>query len=281
MTHAAASLPPRDYELDDTQFDFLRKLVGEKTGIVLSDAKRELVHGRLTRRIRALRLTGFADYCTLLRENPEQEISEFINAITTNLTSFFREMHHFDFLRDEAVPAWTRGARQGRIRIWSAGCSTGEEPYSISMTLHEALGQRLPDIAVLATDIDTNVLDTAQAGIYPTERIENIPDRYRQYFLRGSGTNHDKVRIKPHVADLIRFKQLNLMAPWPVKGPFELIFCRNVVIYFNKDTQRQLFARFADVLAPGGHLIIGHSETLFNICDRFDLIGRTIYRKRT
>jgi len=279
MQGTAAVIAPREYELEDSQFDFLRKLVGRQAGIVLTDAKRELVHGRITRRIRALKLGGFADYCALLRDNPDAEIGEFINAITTNLTAFFREMHHFEFLAKEALPRWLQRPTE-RLRIWSAGCSTGEEPYSIAMTLHEGLGRRVGDAAILATDIDTNVLDTARRGIYAADRVEGVPDRYRRYLQRGKGNNAGKVRVKPEIAELIRFRQLNLMGPWPVKGPFQIVFCRNVVIYFNKDTQRQLFQRFADVIEPGGFLVIGHSETLFNICDRFDLIGRTIYRKR-
>ncbi|MGD9601900.1 MAG: protein-glutamate O-methyltransferase CheR [Gammaproteobacteria bacterium] len=279
MQGTAPLITPREYELEDAQFEFLSKLVGQQTGIVLTDAKRELVHGRITRRIRALKLGGFADYCALLRDDPDAEIGEFINAITTNLTAFFREMHHFEFLATEALPRWLQRSAD-RLRVWSAGCSTGEEPYSIAMTLHEGLGRRVGDAAILATDIDTNVLDTARQGVYLAERVEGVPDRYRRYLQRGRGPNADKVRVKPEVADLIRFRQLNLMQPWPVRGPFQIVFCRNVVIYFNKDTQRQLFQRFADVIEPGGFLVIGHSETLFNICDRFDLIGRTIYRKR-
>lgn len=269
-----------DYLLGDGQFEYLRKLVGEHAGISLSDAKRELVHGRLSRRIRALRLGGFDDYCALLRDRPEEEMGEFINAITTNLTAFFREMHHFEFLQETVVPEWMK--RQGsspRARLWSAGCSTGEEPYSIAMSLHAALGGRTENLAILATDIDTNVLTTARAGIYGEERTDAFPPEYRRYLLRGTGSNSAMVRVKPEIGALIRFGQLNLMERWPVKGPLDVVFCRNVVIYFNKDTQRRLFARLADVIAPGGYLVIGHSETLYNICDRFELVGRTVYRR--
>ncbi len=277
----SALAAPRDYVLDQPQFNFLRQLVNERTGIVLSDAKQEMVYGRLMRRIRALGLPGFAEYCALLRQHPEQEIGALINAITTNLTSFFREPHHFDFLRDVALPEWVRTkGRVPRARLWSAGCSTGEEPYSVAMTVYEALGRRAENVAILGTDIDTNVLALAETGIYPLERIDSLEASYRASFLRGTGANRDKIKVKPEIAGLIRFRPLNLVGHWPVIAPVDLVFCRNVVIYFNKNTQRQLFARFANALTPGGYLIIGHAETLFNISERFELIGRTIYRKR-
>jgi chemotaxis protein methyltransferase CheR len=269
-----------EFQLGVGQFEFLRQLVGKHAGIELSDAKRELVHGRLSRRIRVLRLQGFDDYCKLLRERPAEEMGEFINAITTNLTSFFRETHHFDFLRQTLVPAWVkRDGTAPRARIWSAGCSTGEEPYSIAITLHDALGGETERVAILATDIDTNVLATAKRGTYAVELIDTMPPEYRRYLLRGAGCNAAMIRIKPEICGLIRFRQLNLMGRWPVNGPLDVVFCRNVVIYFNKDTQRRLFARYADVIAPGGYLIIGHSETLYNVCDRFELVGRTVYRR--
>lgn len=281
MTEAAEALGAREFEFADRHFQFLRRMVGAHAGINLSEAKRELVYGRISRRIRALGMRDFDAYCRLLEEAPDGEMGNFINAITTNLTAFFREEHHFDFLRDELIPAWTmRGARP-RVRIWSAGCSTGEEPYSIAMTLREHMpATALADVAVLATDIDTNVLAHAQAGVYDASRVENLPRaRLQQWFRRGRGPNADKVRVVPELQQLIRFRQLNLMQEWPVKGPVDLIFCRNVVIYFDKPTQRRLFARFAEKLAPRGYLIIGHSETLYNVSEAFELVGRTVYRK--
>jgi len=266
------------FQLEDRHFKFLRAVILERTGIALSEAKRELVYGRLTRRIRALKLASFDEYYALLRTSPDAEMGEFVNAITTNLTSFFRESHHFEFLRDAAIPEWLNNkGRNPRIRIWSAGCATGEEPYSIAMTLRETLGTQAGDTLVLATDIDTNVLATARAGIYPQSCGENIPAPYRRWIQRGFDSNRDKLRIRQPVADMIRFNPLNLMESWPVKGPLDAVFCRNVVIYFDKDTQRRLFARFAEVITPGGYLVIGHSETLSN---EFDLVGRTIYRKK-
>ena len=282
MADAAELISDRDFGFTNRHFEFLRKMVGQHAGINLSEAKRELVYGRIARRIRALNLQGFDEYCRLLEEAPDEEIGNFINAITTNLTAFFREDHHFEFLRDTLVPEWTKkGNGRPHVRIWSAGCSTGEEPYSIAMTLRESMAPGATgDVAVLATDIDTNVLATAEAGVYDASRVESMSRaRLSKWFRRGRGANADKVKVVPDLQELIRFRQLNLMQEWPVRGPFDLIFCRNVVIYFDKPTQRKLFARFAEKIAPRGYLIIGHSETLYNVSEEFELVGRTIYRK--
>lgn len=266
----------------DGDFDFIRRLVMERTGISLADHKRELVYGRLSKRLRVLELESFGQYCSYL-ENHDEELHELVNAITTNLTAFFRESYHFDHLRESVLPELLRSnAGSRRIRIWSAGCSTGEEPYSIAMTVREMVPEsREWDVKILATDIDTNVLERAKSGTYPDDRIKDVPDHYRRCFLnRGSGDNAGKVRVRDEIRDMITFRQLNLMEEWPMRGPFDVIFCRNVVIYFDKPTQRRLFERYANILQPNGHLFIGHSETLFKVSDRFDLIGRTIYRRR-
>jgi chemotaxis protein methyltransferase CheR len=271
----------RDLVYTDADFKFICKLVMENTGIALSDRKRDLVYGRLAKRLRSLGMQSFDQYCAHVSVN-EDELNELVNAITTNQTAFFREAHHFDYLRATLLPKlmqYTSAHR--RLRIWSAGCSTGEEPYSIAMVLREVLpaGQGW-DARILATDIDSNVLAKAQQGIYPEEWASGIPERYlRRNFRRGQGDNAGMVRVNDDVRSLISFRQLNLIQDWPMRGPFDMIFCRNVVIYFDKPTQRRLFNRYADLLADGGHLFIGHSETLFNVCDRFTLIGRTIYRK--
>jgi len=272
----------REFEFTSADFAFIAATVGRCAGIALGAHKRNLVYGRLARRLRALQLDSFEQYCELLKSpEGEGEIGLMVNAITTNMTSFFRESHHFDHLRGllERRAASRTPGTQPRLRIWSAGCSTGEEPYSIAMTLREAFKDQLAgwDIRILATDIDTHVLATAQAGIYPDERSSAIPASYRvRYTEGGSG---ETLVMSATLRSLIAFKPLNLLEDWPMKGPFDAIFCRNVVIYFDKPTQRRLFNRFADILRPDGWLYIGHSETLFRVCDRFAPAGRTVYRK--
>jgi chemotaxis protein methyltransferase CheR len=272
----------REFVFSDADFSALRALVRKHTGISLSDAKRELVYGRLSRRLRALGLRSFSDYRELLTSDEQgQEFVEFCNAITTNLTSFFRESHHFDYLRDQVlVPLAKRGPGQ-RLRIWSAGCSTGEEPYSIAMTIREALpeGGR-HDIRILATDLDSDVLARARSGIYTQERVQGLSAERRGTFFReqreGSAVRHV---IRADLGELITFNQLNLMHQLPMKGPLDVIFCRNVIIYFDKDTQRDLFRRYAQLQRPGDILFLGHSESMFTVSDDYTLVSRTIYRR--
>mgnify|MGYP001013569799 FL=1 len=226
----------------------------------------------------------FDDYCRLLETGGEDnpELGEFVNALTTNLTSFFREQHHFEFLGRELLPALMRerSLSARRIRIWSAGCSTGEEPYSIAMVVRETLPSVGWDAKILATDLDSNVLATAQRGVYDEARIKDLPEaRARRWFQKGRGTQSGQVRVAPDLQDMIVFRRLNLMLDWPMSGPFDVIFCRNVVIYFDKPTQRTLFERFADLLTERGHLFVGHSESLFKVTDRFAPLGKTIYRR--
>ena len=270
----------QEYTFTDAHFDLLRKLVGKYAGISLNDTKRQLVYGRLARRIRAMNLSGFDAYCALVRNEDSDEIENFVNAITTNLTSFFREHHHFEYLAQHVVPMLLRtNAASRRIRVWSAGCSSGEEPYSIAMTLLDALGSHCDwDIKVLATDIDSNVVATAAAGIYPPNRQQGLSETQLKRWFTSAGGGSKNLRVKDEVRRLIRFAPLNLMHPWPFKGPLDVVFCRNVVIYFDKPTQKRLFARYADVLATHGYLFVGHSETMFGTSTRFDLIGRTTYR---
>lgn len=272
----------REFELTDRDFDYLRDLVGQHTGITLGDHKRQLVYGRLAKRLRELQLANFAEYCRYVENHTDSELSEVINAITTNLTSFFRENHHFEHLAEHALLDRREcNAPTRRLRIWSAGCSTGEEPYSIAMTLAETFPDRAGwDMRILATDIDSQVLAKAQSGVYPDERIKDLPpSRAKRWFSRGTGVNAGKVKVSSKLQELISFKQLNLMNEWPMRGPFDIIFCRNVVIYFDKPTQRKLFDRYADLLAPNGYLYVGHSESLHGTSERFKLIGRTIYQK--
>ena len=270
----------REFELGDAEFETIRRLVGERTGIVLSDAKRDMVYGRLARRLRALGLRSFRDYLEHLQAGDDEEMVAFTNALTTNLTAFFREPHHFEYLQQTLLPALLQH-KQGnrRLRIWSAGCSTGEEPYSIAMVVRETVPEDW-DVKILATDLDSDVVRHAREGIYRAERVEGLSrERLRRWVRRGRGDKAGLVRMAPALRQLITFKTLNLMEPWPMRGPFDFIFCRNVVIYFSKDTQRVLFDRFADLLPADGHLFIGHSESLHRVTDRFRLLGQTIYRK--
>ncbi len=272
----------REFVLTDENFDRIRQAVREHTGISLSDAKRELVYSRLSRRLRKLGIDSFDAYCEVLGQGDGTELTEFINAITTNLTAFFREAHHFDYLARTVLPEITsRKAQNRRLRIWSAGCSTGEEPYSIAITVLESLPRVADwDVRILATDLDSNVIAHARQGIYKRERIEGLSQaRIQRWFRKGRGQNEGMVKVVPELTRLITFRQLNLMHEWPMRGPFDIIFCRNVVIYFDKDVQRRLFERFHRVLDRNGHLFIGHSESLFKVTDRFRLIGKTIYER--
>lgn len=276
-----SSVYEREFTFTRSDFEFIRKTVGERTGIVLSEHKVDMVYGRLARRLRQLKLDNFKEYFKYIEQENDQELVEFTNALTTNLTAFFREPHHFEFLATTGISELARRRNNKRLRIWSAGCSTGEEPYTIAMTLCEALPSiRSWDAKILATDLDSNVVSKAKEGIYDQERVNGISkQRLNRWFRKGSGKNAGRVRVSPDLQALITFKQLNLMHKWPMTGPFDIIFCRNVVIYFNKDTQRTLFERYANILADDGYLIVGHSETLHNVTDRFKLLGKTVYKK--
>jgi chemotaxis protein methyltransferase CheR len=275
------SLEEREFPLLDRDFTTIAALVRERAGIVLGERKRDLVYGRLSRRLRMLRCSSFADYCHLL-EGPdgEDERRVMLNAITTNLTQFFRESHHFEHFSRDALPAIMRArdAGQRRIRIWSAGCSSGEEPYSTAISVREVMGNAAGwDVKILATDIDTEVIARAKAGRYDADRIAAIPaairPRYVHHLPAGGFEMADNLK------SLIVFNPLNLLDEWPMQRAFDVIFCRNVVIYFDAATQRALIERFAQILVPGGWLYVGHSETLFRVSAHFDHLGRTIYRR--
>ncbi|MGO9947878.1 MAG: CheR family methyltransferase [Steroidobacteraceae bacterium] len=270
-----------EFELTDSEFKRLRELVHARTGIALSEAKRELLYGRLARRLRKLKLNSFAEYCRLVESDDSAELQELTNAITTNLTSFFREDYHFKQLAAEALPQiQSKRLGERRIRLWSAGCSTGEEPYSLAIVMRETLARLAGwDIKLLATDIDSKVVATATEGVYASDRFKGVaPERVRSWFRDVAG-RPGFLAASDELKSLITFKQLNLLDPWPVKGPFDVIFCRNVVIYFDKATQRGLFDRMADLQEPGGWLFIGHSENLLNVTRRYKLVGRTVYRR--
>ena len=275
----------REFLFTEKDFNTLRTLVGKHAGINLTEAKRELVYGRLARRLRQLGLKSFDQYCDLLQSGDDEEIEIFTNAITTNLTSFFREAHHFDFLRQELLPAWLKSEKnqdRSSFRVWCAGCSTGEEPYTIAMTVMEVLAsQPAVKLRLLATDLDSKVLQAAARGVYDTQRVEKMESfRLKKWFMKGTGPNQGKVRVAPKLQAAIRFQQHNMVHQAPPKGTtFDVVFCRNVVIYFDKLTQIEVFNRFADCLAPDGHLFVGHSESLFQKSDRFKLVSQSTYQR--
>jgi chemotaxis protein methyltransferase CheR len=270
--------------LSDNDFQFICDFVYQRSGIVLADHKREMVYRRFTRIVRERKLSSFSDYCALLKQQPEQEENYFINAITTNLTSFFREQHHFDYLKAHEIPKLLKeNAHNKRIRVWSSASSTGEEPYSLAMTFLEAMTNDIArwDVKILATDIDSNVLTTCKNGVYDNKKLGDLSDNYKKkYFHKGLGEqNHNLYKVDKKLSQLLTFKQLNLLHEWPMKGPFDVIFCRNVIIYFDKPTQEDLFARYYQMLKPGGLLMLGHSENLGSYQQYFETVGRTMFRK--
>ena len=279
MVKAAVNYREKEFPMTDKDFQRIVKLAGHYTGIVLGEHKRDMVYGRVARRVRKLNLDSFSNYLDFLENNPQQELSSFINVITTNLTSFFRENHHFDFLLKRVLPEIKRkNFASKRMRIWSAGCSTGQEPYSIAITLRKLGIPSDWDIKVLATDLDSEVLAKAQAAIYSVTDVDGLDNiTVKNYFQRSE--ERRKVKVKESVKRHIHFKRLNLLEKWPMSGPFDFIFCRNVVIYFDKPTQKVLFDRYAEILAIGGYLFVGHSENLHGISERFENLGNTIYRK--
>ncbi len=271
--------PDKEFEFTTDDFNYLRGIVTKTTGIVAPDDKYTMYYSRLARRLRSLGLADFTAYREFLKQNQETESIELVNAVTTNLTSFFREKHHFEYIRETLIPERIRSNNR-KLRVWSAGCSTGEEPYTIAMTLMQAIPdpQRW-DIKILATDIDSNVLKTGSAGIYNANRVVDLDKGLlRRFFKQGSGSNEGKVKINQDLGRLIQFRQLNLLQDWPMNNKMDFIFCRNVVIYFDKETKSKLVDRFADQLQAQGILFMGHSESLYKSSDRFDLLGKTIYR---
>lgn len=269
----------KEFEFTREDFDYLRQVVSDTTGIVSSDDKYTMYYSRLAARLRALGLTDFRAYRDYLSKHPETESIELINSLTTNLTSFFREKHHFDYLGDTLI-AQKKQKNERRLRIWSAGCSSGEEAYSIAITLQQALMDiKQWDIRILASDIDSQVLRTAQDGVYDASRLANLDEALmKRYFEPVSDDSRDGVRVNESIRRMIQFRQLNLLHAWPMQEKFDLIFCRNVVIYFSGQTKSELVDRFADQLVAGGLLMMGHSESLYRTSSRFELLGKTIYQ---
>jgi chemotaxis protein methyltransferase CheR len=271
------------FDLSENEFLLFKQLIYRETGIYMSDKKKKLIVARLSKRLRALNLSNFTQYYEYLNEagNADNEIVNLINRITTNKTDFFRERHHFDFLLNELFPkmiAESRSGGQRKLRIWSAGCSSGEEPYTIAMTVLEAFkAERGWDIKILATDLDTEILQKAIDGVYPTQAIVPVPKEYiPRYFIRTG----DMYELNQEVKSLIAFRRLNLMdESFPMKNPFDIIFCRNVIIYFDAQTKDALLAKYHKYLKDGGYMFIGHSESLMHMKDSFRYLKHTIYQK--
>ncbi len=265
-----------NFEFNERDFRRVCRMIYARAGIHLAEHKRDMVYSRLARRIRVRGLSRFSDYLDLVEADPDSEEQAFINALTTNLTSFFREAHHFDALREQlrAVP------RGGLTDIWCCAASTGEEPWSLAITACEAFATDTPPVRILATDIDTNALATAAAGTYGIERITDLsPERKRRFFLRGTGPNEGTARVKPFLRQLVEFRQLNLLGnDYGVNQRFLAVFCRNVMIYFDKPTQYEVLRRIAPLLAPDGRFYAGHSESFAHALDLVQPCGRTIYR---
>jgi chemotaxis protein methyltransferase CheR len=267
----------REFLFTDEDFERVRKLIYERAGISLAPIKRDMVYSRLARRLRALNLESFGVYLQFLQSpNGEEEWELFVNSLTTNLTSFFREAHHFDILQRHMAEL-----KQRPIRIWCSAASTGEEPYTLAVTACETFGSMTPPVEIVASDIDTNVLAKAQRGVYPMERVERLsPERLRRFFLKGTGAQAGMVRIRPELQKLVTFTRVNLLdARYPINGPFDVMFCRNVMIYFDKPTQYEILRKFVPLLKPDGLLFAGHSESFLHAADLFHSLGRTVYER--
>ena len=266
----------REFQYTPGDFERVRRLLYQQAGINLSATKDQMVYSRLARRLRSLRLRSFADYFSYLEQH-EEEWQQFINALTTNLTAFFRENHHFEML---AAHVRKHAHERRPLRIWCSASSTGEEPYSLAMTMIEALGSFAPAVEIIASDIDTGVLTIARTGIYPEDRIEQLePARKKSFFLRGKGAQRGKVRVRPELQALIEFRQINLLdGNWGIEPGLDVIFCRNVMIYFDKATQNKILERMVHLLRPDGLFFAGHSESFVQATHLVKLIERTVYR---
>jgi len=269
-----------DCQITDAEFERFRALIYRESGISLNDSKRTLLVSRLSKRLRALRVESFQAYYDRVTEGGDgEEFVRMLDMISTNKTDFFREPQHFDFLRERILPELSKVKQ---VRIWSSACSSGEEPYTIAMTLHDAVPTPTQwDCKILASDLSTQVLAAAASGVYGVERVRDLPAAtLKRHFLKGCGDLAGTVKVKRHLADLVTFRRINLMdASYPIKQPLDVIFCRNVMIYFDRPTQARLVARFHRYLKPGGYLFIGHSERLHGLDLPFTSIAHTIYQK--
>jgi chemotaxis protein methyltransferase CheR len=274
----AAPLVLAECELTADQFARIAGMLHEHAGIRMREGKERLVRARLTRRLRRLGLANFEEYLAFIDQDASKaEFAEMVDALTTNKTSFLREAAHFDFLREHVLPALRPSAR-----IWSAGCATGEEAYTLAMLVNEVVPDAVArDLRVFATDISQRVLDLAEAGCYPPEVMADVPPEWlRTYWSRRSVSNsRELLEAAPALRRLVHFERLNLMEPWPMEGPFDVILCRNVMIYFDKETQQRLVERFWAMIRPGGHLLVGHSESLTGLTHRFRYVQPAVYLK--
>jgi chemotaxis protein methyltransferase CheR len=270
-------------DLTDRQFNTISNLVKDLCGINLHDGKKELVRARLTKRLHETRLGSFSQYIEHIgTASGQAEVLSMLDALSTNLTFFFRESAHFDLLGGQvAKEMMSRRATDRKLRIWSAGCSSGEEPYSISIVMNGAVGGPPAwDVRILATDLSGRMLDIARRGVYNRERFrETSPRVIAENFTCQPGREPKQYQVNAAIRRMVTFARLNLMEPWPMHGPFDAIFCRNVMIYFDKPTQNRLVERFWDILTPGGVLFIGHSESLSGVRHRFEYVQPTVYRK--
>lgn len=271
----AESQPVRDFEFTTADFARVRRLIREHAGIALGESKSDMVYTRLSRRLRACGCTRFSDYIDRLERGDPAEWEQFTNALTTNLTSFFREPHHFPLLARHLQTL----RRNRPLRIWCCAASTGEEPWSIAITACEVFDSLAPPVQILATDVDTQVLVTARGAVYDLERLESLPQaRLQRFFQRGTGANAGMARVKPELHALVQFKQVNLLHDDWVRGPpYDAIFCRNVMIYFDKPTQYSILAKLTRMLEPDGLLFAGHSESFFHAGDLVRLREHTVY----
>lgn len=265
----------REFHFTTQDFERIRKLIYDRAGISLSPAKHNMVYSRLARRLRATRIPTFGEYLARLELGDNVEMEAFTNSLTTNLTSFFREQHHFPLLAEHVKKL----GRHRPISLWCSASSTGEEPYSMAMTMVDLFGTFTPPVHILATDLDTSVLQKAQEGVYPLERLEKIPqEMVKKFFLKGTGEQEGQAQVRKELRDMITFRQINLLhESWPMRGPFDAIFCRNVMIYFDKKTQYDVLKKFVPLLRKDGLLFAGHSESFYHAADLFKSLGKTVY----
>ena len=264
----------REFSFSDQEFKQVCQLIHERAGIHLTPSKKDMVYSRLTRRLRANNISSFSDYLSIVEANSEPEREAFVNALTTNVTAFYREAHHFPVLAEHM-----RSLKRHPIHIWCNAASTGEEPYTIAMTMVDLFGSLTPPVRIIATDIDTQALQKAYDGVYSLEQAKKLPKEVlERFFLKGRDDKAGQVKVRKELRDLITFSQLNLQdSQWPIKGPFDAIFCRNVMIYFDKPTQHKILQRFVPLMQKDALLFAGHSESLQGVNDTFKLRGKTVY----